>query len=84
MPLKTMCSTKWEMPLSSATSCAGAGAHPYAHGDGADVLHALGEDDETVGQHGTADISFFGHCDGGIQGRFYGTFRCAILGWIDG
>src|ERR1700734_2931026 len=49
-----------------------AGAHPYAHGDGADVLHALGEDDETAGQHGTADISFFGHCDGDVRDRLYG------------
>ena len=35
-----------------------AGLHPYAHGDGADVLHAFGEDDEAAGQDGTADVSF--------------------------
>jgi len=38
-----------------------AGAHPDTHGDGADVLHALGEDDETVGEDSTANISIAGH-----------------------
>jgi hypothetical protein len=44
----------------------GANAHPHPHGDGADMLHALGEDDETAGEDSTADIAFAGH---GLLGR---------------
>ena len=58
------------------------GAHPDAHGDGADVLHALGEDDETAGEDSTADVAFAGH--GSFRGTFRAgsmtDFRCAILG----
>ena len=39
----------------------GAGAHPYTHGDGANMLHAFGEDDETVRKDSTANIAFVVH-----------------------
>ena len=61
MPLKTMCSTKWEMPLISSGLAAGAGLDPDTHGDGAEVFHALGENDQAVGQYGTAKVSLIGH-----------------------
>ena len=41
---------------------AGAGLDPHAHGHGAQMLHALGENDQAVGQHGAAKISLGGHC----------------------
>ena len=51
----------------------GAGAHPDAHGDGADVFHALSEDDETAGEDSTADISFGVHLRlGRFESRLYG------------
>ena len=37
------------------------GAHPHAHGDRADVLHALGEHDEAAGEDGAADVAFVIH-----------------------
>ncbi len=39
----------------------GADAHPDPHRDRADVLHALGEDDEAAGEDSTADIAFAVH-----------------------
>ena len=36
---------------------AGAGLDPDAHGHGAEMVHALGEHDQAVGQYGTAKIS---------------------------
>ena len=36
---------------------AGAGVDPDAHGDGADVGHGLGEDEQAVGQAGAADVA---------------------------
>ena len=57
VPLKTMCSTKWEMPLISGSFAARAGFDPDAHGDGTEMLHALGQDDQAVGQYSTAKIS---------------------------
>ena len=36
---------------------AGAGVDPDAHGDGAEVGHALGEDEEAVGERGEADVA---------------------------
>ena len=61
VPLKTMCSTKWEMPLISAGFAAGAGLDPDAHGDGAQVIHALGQHDQAVGQYGAAEVAFVCH-----------------------
>ena len=61
----------------------GASAHPDTHSDGADVLHALGEDDEAAGKDSTADVAFAGHFDyrRGLSGPDSMTdFRCAILG----
>jgi hypothetical protein len=40
---------------------AGAGLDPDAHGDGAQVVHALSEDYEAVGQYGAADVSLVIH-----------------------
>jgi hypothetical protein len=40
---------------------AGAGLDPHAHGDGAEVFHALGQDDQTVWQYGAAKIAFRAH-----------------------
>ena len=57
VPLKTMCSTKWEMPLSVEGLVARAGVDPDAHGDGADVGDGLGEDEQAVGQDGAADVA---------------------------
>ena len=37
---------------------AGAGLDPDAHGDGAQMFHALGQNDEAVGQNGAAKVSF--------------------------
>ncbi len=39
---------------------AGAGLDPDTHGDGAEVLHLLGEDGESVGEDGSAEIAFGG------------------------
>ncbi len=40
---------------------AGAGIDPDAHGDGADVVHALGEDGEAVGECGALNVAFLIH-----------------------
>ncbi len=56
----------------------GAGAHPDAHGDGADVLHAFGEDNESTGKDSTANIAFFSHFgfreEGNLRGRASGQY----------
>ena len=46
---------------------AGAGVDPDAHGDGADVGHGLGEDEQAVGQAGAADVA--GWRGGGAGGE---------------
>jgi len=43
------------------------GAHPDPHRYRADVFHALGEDDQTVGKYGSADISFGIHSNIGYS-----------------
>ena len=48
--------------------------HPHTHGDGSNMLHALGEDDEAAGEDAAADISFSVHFQWGVQGRLYGKF----------
>ena len=40
---------------------AGAGFDPDAHGDGTQMLHALGEDDQAIRQDSTAKISLSSH-----------------------
>ena len=40
---------------------AGAGLDPHAHGHGAQVVHALGQNDQAVRQYGAAKISFGVH-----------------------
>ena len=49
---------------------AGAGFDPDAHGDGAEVLHAFGEDGEPVGEDGTAEIAFGGQAVAPLGGAF--------------
>ena len=40
---------------------AGAIANPYPDGDGADVVHGLGDHNETVGQNMPLDVAMFGN-----------------------
>ena len=51
VPLKSMCSTKWAMPLCSLRLVAGAARQPHADADGADVRHPLREEAETIRKH---------------------------------
>ncbi len=57
---------------------AGAGVDPDAHGDGAEVGHALGEDEEAVGERGGADVAEVrgGRGEGGVFGEGYGDWHC--------
>ena len=64
VPLKTMCSMKWEMPFDLRCLIARAGLKPNADRSRADVLHLLGNNGEAVGQNLTANIAdFFYHGD---------------------
>jgi len=50
VPLKTMCSMKWGDAVDGEGFIAGAAVDPYAHGYRPEVGHALGEDEEAVGE----------------------------------
>ena len=51
-----------------------AGVDPDAHGDGAEVRHLLGEDEEAVGQGGGADVAEVRLGGGGVFRQGYGHF----------
>ena len=53
------------------------GAHPDAHGDGADVLHALSEHDEPAGEDSAADVAF------AVHGGFRRDFRIGYDRFLD-
>ena len=48
-------------PIDLGKLMARAGAHPDAHGYGADVLHLFGKNSQAVWQDGTANIAFVTH-----------------------
>ena len=57
MPLNTICSTKWEMPVSSNPLLAGPGADLDTDRDAANVPHAFGDDAYAVGQDGPLNFA---------------------------